>query len=311
VYSYVAYGLVIRSALRLPELVADGDGAADVVLRFGKVDRLPSELSAEGDGLWATSGEVCRVLEGVGVFLVRDGREIVVDPAPDAQERVLRLSILGPMLALLLHQRGQFVLHASGVEGPDGAVLFAGGSGAGKSTLAATLHARGYSVVTDDVTAIVVSAEGCRVIPGFPQLKLWPDAVISLGKAPETMPRLHPHLEKRAHQVLEGFSHEPLPLRRIYALAEGSVACIESLSPQEALIELVRHSYGSRFGDRLLGLDGAGTAHLHQCATLANRVPIRRLRRPARVRTVLDLADLVEDDLAQDCLAQETTKVPA
>lgn len=298
-YSYVAYGLGIRSELPLPELVA-GEAAADAVLRLGRVDRVPSELGADGSGFWATADEACRFLARVGAFLVRGGCEIIVDPAPGVEERVLRLSVLGPAFALLLHQRGRFVLHASAVESAGGAVAFTGGSGWGKSTLAAALHARGYGIVADDVTAIAVSTECPTVFPGFPQLKLWPEAVVSLGEAPETMPRLHPLFEKRARGAIRGFSHRLLPLKRIYVLAGGPLPTIELLQPHEAVIELMRHWYGSRFRDGLLRADGAAASHLQQCATLANRVPVHRLRRPPPVRALLDLASLVEDDLAHD-----------
>jgi hypothetical protein len=297
VYSYIAYGLGIHSALPLPELVA-GEGAADVVVRLGAVEHMPSELDSEGGRFWATAEEACRVLPKVGTFLVRGGREVIVEPAPGVEDRVLRLSLLGPVLAILLHQRGRFVLHASAVESAGGAVVFTGGSGWGKSTLAAALHARGCGLVADDVTAIAVGTNGSTVLPGFPQLKLWPEAVVSLGEAPETMPRLHPLLDKRARLAIRGFSHRVLPLKRIYLLAEGSVPGIEPLRPQEALIELVRHWYGSRFGDRLLQAGGAAVPHFLQCAALVNRVAVHRLRRPRPVRALLDVARLVEDHLA-------------
>src|SRR2546421_132869 len=83
----------------------------------------------------ASDDGACRYLGGVGAFLVRGGREIVVDPAPGVEARVLRLSILGPAFGLLLHQRGRFVLHASAVASGGGVLAFAGGSGWGKSTL--------------------------------------------------------------------------------------------------------------------------------------------------------------------------------
>ncbi len=279
-----------------------------MVLRLGRVDRAPSELDSEGGGLWATAEEACRFLAGVGTFLVRGGREIIVDPAPGVEEGVLRLSILGPALALLLHQRGQFVLHASAVESAGSAVAFTGGSGWGKSTLAAALHARGCGVVADDLTAIAVSTGCPTVFPGFPQLKLWPEAVVSMGEAPETMRRLHPLFEKRARLAIRGFPHRLLPLRRIYLLAEGPVPTIEPLRPREVLIELVRHWYGSRFGDRLLQADGAAVSHFLQCATLANSVTVHRLRRPRSVRVLPDLARLVENDLAHG-LEQESVRI--
>ena len=305
-YSYRAYGLGIQSALPLPELVTE-EAAADVHVRIGTVPRPSIETEAEGGYFWATPREAGRFVDGVGAFLVRGGREILVDPAPGVDERVLRLSILGPAFALVLHQRGQFVLHASAVESAGGAVAFAGGSGWGKSTLAATLHARGYGLVSDDVTAIVLGTEGPVVLPAFPQLKLWPEAATSLGKVPETLPLLHPLFEKRAHRVTRGFWQRPLPLRRIYVLDEGADPTLESLHPHVAALELVRHWYGARFGDSLLRVDGGAGTHFRQCAILANTVPVQRLRRPHPIRAILDLVRLVEDDL--DCLPRQDARV--
>jgi hypothetical protein len=296
-YSYVAYGLGIRSALALPEL-AIGDSAPDVVLRLGRIDRVPAELDAEGNGLWVAAGQACRFLANVATCLVRGGREIIVDRVPGVDERLLRLSILGPAFALLLHQRGQFVLHASAVESGGVGVAFTGGSGWGKSTLAAALHARGCALVADDLTAIAVGSEDPTVSPAFPQIKLWPEAVVSLGEAPETMPQLHPDFNKRARRAMRGFSHRPLPLRRIYLLAEGQGPRIEPLQPHEAMIGLMPHWYGFRFGDRLLRAEGAAVSHFQQCAALASTVSVRRLIRPRQLWMLRDLASFVEDDLA-------------
>ena len=298
-YSYVAYGLGIQSELPLPELGV-GEAAPDVVLRLGKVDRTPLELDAQGDGFWATADEACRSLANVGTCLVWRGREIIVDPVPGADERVLRLSILGPAFALLLHQRGRFVLHASAVESAGGAVAFTGGSGWGKSTLAAALHARGCALVADDLTAIAVSPECSTVFPGFPQLKLWPEAVASLGEAPEALPQIHPDFDKRARRAIRGFSYRRLPLRRIYLLGEGPGPTIEPLQPHEALIALMPHWYGFRFGDRLLQVGDAAASHFRQCATLANSVSVHRLIRPRQLRALGDVVSLVEGDLARE-----------
>jgi hypothetical protein len=304
VYSYTAYGLGIRSTLYLPELVPE-DIAPEVILRLGEIRQGGLALDTDGTGFWAAADEAVRYLPGIGTFWIRGGREIIVDPAPGVEEQVLRLAILGPAFAVLLHQRGRFVLHASAVASSGSAVVFAGGSGWGKSTLAAALHARGCSMVSDDVTAIVVGGEHPIVLPGFPQFKLWPEAVESLGGLPETLPRLHPSFEKRARHVAHGFNRDHLPLRRIYVLAEGSEPAIEPLQPHEALLELLRHWYGSRFGDRLLQANGAAVTHLHQCAALANCVPIHRLRRPPPIRALFDLAGLVEDDLAHEVHVRE------
>src|SRR4051794_10790794 len=170
--SYVAYGLGIRSALPLPELVPK-EAAADVTIRLGKANRFPSgatcvESPYRGAHYKVTQEEAYLFWEKVGSFSVRYGCEIIVEPAPGVEERVLRLFILGAALAVLLQQRGQLVLHASAVNVGLGVVAFIGGPGWGKSTMAAAMHARGHKVVADDVVAVQEEGAECPLIfPGF------------------------------------------------------------------------------------------------------------------------------------------------
>jgi hypothetical protein len=299
-HQYVAYGLAIRSDLFLPELTVASEshtGWADVVVRVAAVQPLPVEVDAAGFGFWATKDEACHFVEKVGAFLVRGGREIVVDPAPGVEDRVLRLSLLGPALALILHQRGFLVLHASVVARADHAVAFLGSNGWGKSTIAASLHARGHDLVADDVAAIALHPEGPTVLPGFPQIKLWPEAVGLLGHATEELPVLHPAFEKRGWRAERGFSMTPRRLRRLYVLAVGSHPGVEPLEPREACLELMGHWYGHRFGHGLLRAERAA-AHLRQCGALVAAVPMHRLyRAPGGPSALLDLAALVEGGL--------------
>lgn len=293
---YSTFGLIIHSEadLPLPELVS-GEGGTDVVVRLGSVDRSATEATASGCRVRVTSEEVCLLWQEVGAFQVRGGREIIVDPAPDVEDGLLRLFILGPVLAVLLHQRGLLVLHASAVTMDGNAVVFMGGPGWGKSTLAAALYARGHGVVADDVTAVQLKGENLAVLPGFPQLKLWPDAVASLGNGFEKLPQLHSQVEKRALAVDRDFPQTPLPIKCIYVLEEGNRHEMEHLQPQEAFIELVRHSYGARVLQTV-----RASSHFLQCANLAGRVPVCRLKTHRSLRALPDLARFVEENLVQN-----------
>jgi hypothetical protein len=242
--------------------------------------------------VFSTGTEVRFFWKEVGAFSVRDGREVVVDPAPGVDERLLRLYITGPVLATLLRERGLRVLHASAIAIDGSARLFLGSPGQGKSTLAAMLYARGHRVLSDDVTAVRVEERGVTVLPGIPRLKLWPDAAASLGLAPDALPRVHPSLEKRAVLVSRGFTGDPLPLTRVYVLAPGQQHEVEPLRPQQALIELICHSYGAR---NLRSVETS--SHFLQCATVARRIPVFRLRVHRTLSTLSELAHLVEDDL--------------
>lgn len=281
----------------LPELVA-GEAEEEVSIRFGDVDYSPSGALGKG---WAyfspTPEEAILSWQEVGSFLVRGGREIIVDPSPGLDERVLRLFVLGPVLATLLRQRGYLLLHASSVAVADEAVLFLGGAGWGKSTTAAALHARGHGLVADDMVALRVEENRTMVFPGYPRMKLWPEAVASLGDDPEKLPRWNPYFEKRVRPAGHKFSLASLPLKRIYVLDEGDAAEILPLRPQEAFVELVRHSYGSDYGLQTT-TDAESTSHFLGCASIVKTAPVRSLRRPKSLPQLPDLARLVEKDLA-------------
>ncbi len=300
-YFYRAYGLILQAALPLPELaVLEEDTAGrpervDVVIRFGRVASSPAVASPEN------GRELSLVPEGiylhwpdVGSFLVRDGREIIVDPRPGVEEQVLRLFILGTTLAMLLHQRGEVtVLHASAVAIAGRGAAFVGVKGAGKSTMAAALQARGHSLVADDIVAIVTTSGGPLVLPGFPYLKLWPDSVASLGYTPEELPRLRPELEKRGRRLTTGFSSTPVPLHAVYVLGLGAEAAIQPLNAHEAWQELMGHWYGARFGGELIRSLGLSSQFL-QCAALARKIPVFRLIRPPALPALPQVARLVE-----------------
>jgi hypothetical protein len=295
-FSYTVYDLCIRSVLPLPELVPK-EGTADVTVSLGDTGFFsPLGLPRELHYYWSSEAVyLCR--EDIGTVLVRGGCEIVVNPVPEANEQALRLLILGPALAVLLHQRELLVLHASAVSMAGGVVAFMGGSGWGKSTTAAALYARGYSIVADDVMAVQIETDTglCTVAPGFPQLKLWPKAAASsLGDMPETLPRLDPRLDKRARRVAREFTSAPLPLKRIYVLDEGEHHEVEYLRPQDALLKIIAHSYCSG----LLPSTGA-SAHFLQCTSIVNNVTVCGLRRRRSLSALSELTQLIEEDLSR------------
>ena len=297
-FSYTAYGLHISSELPLPELMA-ADAEADVVVRLGNVEHLPAEATDLGGWLWATAQKAYLFHERVGIFLVQDGREIIVEPIPGVEKRTLRIFVLGSAMNLLLTQRGYLVLHASAVAISDWAFAFLGTWGAGKSTMAAALHAQGHKMVTDDVAAVHIGTGCPTVLPSFPQFKLWPDSVVSLAGVPETLPILHPDIEKRAYPVTNGIVQMPVALRCIYVLSDGAAPAVEPLEPQEALTELIPHWYGARFGTRLLQAVELSWL-FQQCAQLTKQVPIYRLKRPQSFSLLPELVQLVEEHHARD-----------
>jgi hypothetical protein len=293
-YRYLAYGVRIGSYQPLaPLVVAEGDGEPDVRVRCGVLDVRPFE-EREGFQTHVSSEEIWIRHSRVGTFLARQGREIVVDPLPDVAERVVRSYIVKAALAAVLLQRGKLILHASGATIGGGAVAFVGSSGMGKSTTSAALHARGHPVIADDLLGVDVrGADTPMALPGFPQMLLLPESASALGRDPDSLPRVSPVSDKFAFDAPNGFSLEPVPLRRIYALADADHDAVQPLDGREAVATLVAHTFGIlAFGQ------GAKPAHFLLCTELVKRVRVRRLSRARQLERLEQLACLVEKDLA-------------
>ncbi|HEU4643275.1 MAG TPA: hypothetical protein VFS44_12545 [Gemmatimonadaceae bacterium] len=285
----------------LPELTpcsgrADRGSRADVEIRLASLPDAVAELRARPTGIAVSEREARFIWDDAGAFVVRDGREILVQPHPGADERLVRLGILGPAMAALLQQLGIVALHASAVRMDDAIIAFLGASGAGKSTLAAAFHRCGAPVVTDDTLAVRLHDGAVLATPGFAHLRLWPDSVTALGGDPGALARCEPDREKRVYPTArERIAHEPLPLRRLYVLADGDTPAVERLSPAESFLALVANSYGIDWMH-----DVSGRADFLARAEIARRVPVRRLRRPDDLALLSWTVACVEDDLARD-----------
>jgi hypothetical protein len=293
-YACSAYGLRIDSVVPLPAAPLAGNEGDVARVSWADLGSVTRDLHARDVTASVTEAETALDLPGAGTFLVRRGTEILVDPDPGAGDALLQLALLGPVLAALLQQRGTLVLHASAVEVDGAAVGFLGARGAGKSTMAAALLGRGYPLLADDILAVSLQAGRPQALPGFPQLKLWPDAVAALGGDPALLPPVCEGEDKRAQAIGGSFLSGPVPLARLYLLSTGDVPAIEPLPSGDAFLELVSHSYGITW---LHGV--SGPAQFAARAELVRRVPIRRLRRPPGLDQLARVTRLVEEDLGK------------
>ncbi len=120
---------------------------------------------------------------------LKNGKEIIIDRAPQADDTDVRLFLLGSVMGALMHQRGRLPLHGSAIRLPDGtAAIFMGPSGVGKSTLAAAFRQRGYVVAADDISLIFTGDDGAPLLqPAYPELKLWAEAAAKIGEDAQTL----------------------------------------------------------------------------------------------------------------------------
>jgi hypothetical protein len=175
-YQLGSYKLV--SDIELPELTPwEKRAAATTVLRF----RLGN----------ATGGGQTYLIPGPPRIAIEDGVQVTVEAGDTADTRAL---LMGPVQAILWHQRGLLPLHASAVGVKGKAIAIAGDSGVGKSTLAAALERQGHPVLADDIS--IVDPKTMNVLVGQRRLRLWQSALEQLGIPHTDLPRAMSRSEK-------------------------------------------------------------------------------------------------------------------
>lgn len=277
---YACFDFLLSSDIPLPELALadDGDARPVIPVRHAPLpNSLPEGLQA-GGGLEVAGDEALLTIPKTGRYLVRDGDEILVDPATNGSERNLRLFLLGSALGILCHQRGLLALHANGVVAANRAFAFAGPSGAGKSSLAAWFAEAGYEILGDDVCAIAFG-EGGRpsAWPGLPRLKLWGETLDAFGRG------------RRFDQAIEGqdkyhvplaqqMRARPVPFGRLYILskaAEGAETSFRRLRGRDAMDALLAQTYRGHY----LAPLGLSADHFRRCAALLDHAEVYEVSR--------------------------------
>jgi hypothetical protein len=273
--TYRLFGLDLRSEIGLAGLAPAVEAeAADVDVVFGKVP--PGEYPP---GYSATAEGTLLAVAKVGRYLIRDGREIVIEPAEGASERNLRLFLLGSAIGALLHQRGLLPLHANAINLGGRAVAFSGHSGAGKSTIAAWFHDRGYPILADDVCVIGFDDSGrALAYPGIPRLRLWREALEASGRDAGTYDRSFDDMDKFDVPTTSDAKLEPVPLAAIYLLRkaeDGEDAAIDRLTGVDAIETLIANTYRGGY----LRTIGRTREHVAACLRVVREVPVFRAKR--------------------------------
>lgn len=279
-YAYSCFGLYIRSDMALPELGNRHEPAADaeqpaIEIKLGPVASELANSHRKLRSMHVGDGEVQLNVHDIARYRIRDGREIIIEPAPDSTRRNVRLFLLGSAIGLLCHQRGLLPLHANAIVANGCAVAFVGASGAGKSTLAAHFSRAGYEVLCDDICVVSRDESGRPFAwPGLPRLKLWREAAENFGHDSAGLERAIEGLDK-FHVPLTrvGAPTRPYPLRAVYAL---------QVSTPEGGSEIARRRGSAALGAILhqtyrrhwLEVMGLSQQHFARCIEIANRIDV-------------------------------------
>ena len=300
-HDYVAYGLHVRSPIALPitPVPVPPAGEPDVTVRIGEVpDTPPAPADGGGEALRreAAPRPFKRNIRGVARYLVTGGRDVLVEPLGGSDQQV-GFFLTGTMFAALLRQRNVVAFHAGAIETGMGAVLFMGVKGSGKSSLLAAFVERGYAMLADDMTGVVLDAGGRAVaLPAFPDTRLWTDTLDALGWQGRKREKV-PGAGERYLVPVERFRDAPLAVGAVYMLESRPQEGIEveTAPTDDALRWLWRRTSRRRSLRRL----GQRPVYLRTIATMAKRVPVMCVTRPAHPFRLGALADRIGESLQE------------
>jgi hypothetical protein len=140
------FGLIFDSALAIPGAMPVA--ACDLDVRVTLAPTAPERTPAEP--LYRLEGDTLIFAAPDAVYHCRRDA-VAIAPRPGADPEAVTGLLIATALPAVLWLRGEFVLHAAAVVGPDGGALaIMGPSGVGKSTVARQLLADGAMLLADD-----------------------------------------------------------------------------------------------------------------------------------------------------------------
>jgi hypothetical protein len=264
----------------------------DVAFRCAPIpEQIASAVAKSG-----TYNEILLDIPAVARFLLRAGKEILMDLAPSADDDEVLSYLLGVVFGVLCHQRGITPLHASAIDIADGCVAFVGASGAGKSTLIATLAQQGHEIIADDVCFLQLGTNGeVQAWPGISRIRLWEDTRAALGFD-------GPGVEREVHGDNKYFVPVCPPrnptqsrlLRRVYQLhrVPNGIAKVTRLHGADAVEALMQNVYPPS----LAPLCYQRHAFI-ACAAASRGAPVFRFSRPWDLGALGEVAEMLESHL--------------
>ena len=295
---YFVYGISVESEIPLPELPGT-DLAPSVNVKVGQIDKeaVKAQFKAseifDRPGFTVYAGEKTVFIDWYDFCygLIEDGTRATVEVHPGIDIEDVASLVTGPILSIALHQQKKLVLHASAVSIDGVCLVFMGDKGYGKSTLAAHLQARGHRLISDDVVPIRFVDDTPLTSPGYPQIKIFPDSVESIGVSPDSLPQVNKYITKRYYECQQNFSTEPVRIGQIYVLGMDDDLKIEKKSFTDAFVNVLTNTYMFRY----LEATHSSQIHFAQCQRLLNMVPVSDLKRPHDFSYISKICDRLEE----------------
>lgn len=278
---YLVFGEVIETDINFDGTLLEATARKSISITESWINTNPRRLTkVHRQGIQARFGftEDGAILVWDSIVKFKISKSTIQYENLGCDEKTLKLFTLSEAIGIALFLKGNFVLHGSCILINDEAQIFIGEPGAGKSTTATAFWKAGKIILSDDLSVIKFINNKPYVLPAFPQLKVWKDALNGLGIDTEDLEKSTKGGTKYLIQPsLEKFPREPIPLESITVLLKKNSRKKEgNLSILQTPTELLKH-----FPLPTQLLNGKFIKnHFLTSIELAKTVEIKQLKRP-------------------------------
>jgi hypothetical protein len=302
-HRYWLAGLGLESEIALPALpVFSGDakGTDRVTISRASLEGHVVKDAVSFADCTCNGEELLLEIPKITRFLIREGREILVDQHSDATADDVSAYLLGSAFGILCLQRGIVPLHSSTIAiGDDECVAFVGDSGAGKSTLVAALARQGARVISDDVCFLATGPAGDVVAwPGIGRIRLWEDALMALDlSGPDAVRELRGYNKYVLGLKREPELERPRRLSRLYQLKRSGADqhSIQRIRGAAAFNLILHNVYRIDYAEQM----GLKPAVFARCIPLARQAAVFEFDRPIGLDKLSEGVELLLRHLAE------------
>jgi ABC-type cobalamin/Fe3+-siderophores transport system ATPase subunit len=298
-YKYFGFGLHILSQIEFPEFLPADFEIEDINV---VIDKIPEIFHTYHDysKVFSDISEESYFLNipNVAKYYASNGNLVVLEPFPGSDHQSIRMFFLSSVMAALLVQRHQILLHASAIIHENELVLFLGESGAGKSSIAAEMTKRGYPLFSDDICVLQSNEnkdQKMTAYSSYPMMKLWEKTINALDDERFiTSHKIRPNAEKFGYFFHEFFKTKPLAVKKIMILSPNSLLAeyeSKKISGIEAFELLSKNTYRGHFI-----LDNQiQKIHFESISQLIKNTEIFLLSRPIEKSDIKTFTDFTEE----------------
>ncbi|NLO09085.1 MAG: hypothetical protein GX129_04355 [Clostridiales bacterium] len=283
-YTYYMLGMNIISEIELPGIVSTSlDYDLKIIISKFNMD---TEKGKDYKTFYTMNeNEFLCDIRNVAKYKISGGSLIEIDPYDQADMELIIVYLLGTCMGVLLVQKEMIALHGSAIVINRQAIIITGQCGAGKTTLSTALRLKGYNILSDDISPVMLLDSGqVMSAPAFPRQRVCHDTAVKLGIDTNFLQRACSEDLKYNIDISAEFLEHPVELFGIIQVIPGDVedVALTELTGFEKINLIKSNIYCKEFYYRM----DFKPSYFKKIINLARKIHAFRLVRPIGEFTV-------------------------